>query len=144
MGKKKTRGDVLKSPVHRTREKEAFLVRKMSELIKEMAGRLLRKPEDVPSLATDQTTVLLASAAWNFASGYPNLRGQHRAALEQLDWEGAAPWAELLSSDTDQLIAGLVEYKRAHHPNDRRRIVAAGMTPAGNLRVEWVDEAMSS
>lgn len=139
-GKKKKRGGVFKFPVRHTREKQISQDRKRSEMVKEMALRLLKKPDAVPSLAAAETALLLASAAWNFACGEPGLRQQHREMLKKLDWGGATPWPELLSTDTDQLIAGLVEYKQAHYPNDRRRIVAAEMSPEGNVQVHWVEE----
>jgi hypothetical protein len=133
-------GAVLRFPVRRTREKQADRERKLSEIITEMALRLLKKPGALPSMAASETALLLASAAWNFASGEPGLRNQHRVMLKKFDSGGASPWAELLSGNTDQLIGELVEYKQAHYPNDRRRIVAAGMNPAGNVQVHWVEE----
>ena len=140
MGKKRKRGDVLRFPVRRTREKRSDQDRKLSEIVKEMALRLLKKPDAVPSLVVAETALLLASAAWNFACGDPGLRQQHRDMLKKFDRGGATPWPELLSTDTDRLIAGLVEYKQANCPNDRRRIVAAEMSSEGNVRVHWVEE----
>jgi len=32
----------------------------------------------------------------------------------------------------------LVEYKKAHFPDDRRRILACGGTDHGTIRVEWL------
>jgi len=140
VGKKRKHGGVLKFPVRRTREKQADRERRLSEIIKEMALRLLKKPDAVPSMAAAETALLLASAAWNSASGEPGLRNHHREMLKKFDWGGASPWAELRSSDTDWLIVELVEYKQAHYPNDRRRIVAAGMSPEGKIQVQWVEE----
>lgn len=140
MGKKRKRGDVLRFPVRRTREKQTGQDRKLSEIVKEMALRLLKKPDAVPSPAAAETALLLASAAWNAALGDPGLRQQHRDMLKKFDWGGATPWPELVSTDTDRLIAGLVEYRQAHCPHDRRRIVAAEMSSEGNVRVHWVEE----
>jgi hypothetical protein len=45
-----------------------------------------------------------------------------------------------VSTDTDRLVAALIEYKQAHDPNDRRLIVGAGMSPTGNVQVHWLGE----
>jgi len=39
------------------------------------------------------------------------------------------------------MIDELVEYKKAHFPDDRRRILTCGGTPHGTLRVEWLPPA---
>jgi 1,6-anhydro-N-acetylmuramate kinase len=39
------------------------------------------------------------------------------------------------------MIDELVEYKKAHYPNDRRRTVICGGTPHGTIRVEWLPPA---
>ncbi|MBI5545556.1 MAG: hypothetical protein HY901_16850 [Deltaproteobacteria bacterium] len=82
--------------------------RKLSEVIKELGLRLLKRPDDAASLPAVQTAILLASAAWNDALGDPALRNRHKEAFKTID----PPWSELTSTDTDQLIAGLVEYKQ--------------------------------
>ena len=140
MGKKRKRGDVLRFPVRRTREKQTDQDRKLSEIIKEMGLRLFKEPEAAASLPAVETAILLASAAWNAALGDHGLRDQHREMLKKLDWGGRQPWPELVSTDTDCLIAGLIEYKQARHPDDRRRIVAAETRSDGNVRVHWVEE----
>lgn len=132
---KNMRSDVVKFPVRRSRAPN----RKLSEIIKEMALRIYKGPGDAASLPAVETAILLASAAWNVALGDPGLRNQHKEMLKKFDWGGASPWGELLSTDTDQLIAGLVEFKKMHYSNDRRRIVAAETSPDGNVRVHWVD-----
>ncbi len=38
-------------------------------------------------------------------------------------------------------ILDLVEYKKAHYPDDRRRILTCGGTPHGTIRVEWLPAA---
>ena len=139
-GRRKQTSQVLQLPVHRSQGTHGNQERKLSEIVKEMALRVLQNPDAIPSATAAEAALLLASAAWSFASGDPTLRDQHRKLLEKLDRSGATPWAELRSSDTDQLIAGLVEYKQQHYPNDRRRIVAAEMSADGNVRVHWVEQ----
>ena len=90
-----------------------------------MGLRLFKEPEAAASLPAIQAAILLSSAAWNAALGDHGPRNQHREMLEKFDWGGRQPWPELVSTDTDCLIAGLIEYKQARHPADRRRIVAA-------------------
>jgi hypothetical protein len=79
------------------------------------------------------------ASAWNAALGDHGLRDQHRAMLKKLDRGGRQLWPELVSTDTDGLIAGLIEYKQARHPDDRRRIVAIETRSDGNVRVHWVE-----
>jgi len=141
VGKKK-RGEVVRLAVRRTREKPADPDRKLSEIIKEMGLRLFKEPEAAASLPAFQAAILLSSAAWNAALGDHGLRNQHREMLEKFDWGGRQPWPELVSTDTDRLIAGLVEYKLVRYPNDRRRIVAAGTRSDGNVRVHWVEDKL--
>ncbi|MBL9107464.1 MAG: hypothetical protein JNL82_41645 [Myxococcales bacterium] len=113
--------------------------RKLSDLLKELALRLLKNPDAVPSMAAVEAALLLAVAAWNDASGDPGVRRRHLEMLTKYDWSDRSPWPELQSTDTEQLIAGLVEYKQAHYPDDRRRIAAAfGMTPDGTIQVQWI------
>lgn len=140
MGQKKKRGDVRGVPVRRTREKQTDQDRTLSEIIKEMGLRLFKEPEAAVSLPAVETVILLASAAWNAALGDQGLRDQHREMLKKLDRGGRQPWPELVSTDTDGLIAGLIEYKQACHPDDRRRIAATETRSDGNVRVHWVEE----
>jgi hypothetical protein len=39
------------------------------------------------------------------------------------------------------MIDGLVEYKKAHYPDDWRRILTCGGTTQGTIRVEWLPPA---
>lgn len=132
---KKRRSDIVKFPVRRSRAPD----RKLSEIIEEMAVRLYKGPGNAASLPALRTAILLASAAWNAALGDPGLRNQHNDQIKEFDWRGASPWAELLSSDTDQLIDGLVEFKNTHYPNDRRHIAAVETSSSGNVRVHWFE-----
>ena len=101
-----------------------------------MALRLLKKPDDIPSAAA--AALLLASAAWNSAVGDNGLRDRHREMLKRLAWNRGEPRAELVSRDSARLIDELFEYKRAHFPDDGRRIITVGMSPGGNVQVQWV------
>ena len=139
-GKKKKPSNVQKLPVRRSRGTQDNKEQKLSEIIKEMALRLLKAPDDIPSAPASEAVLLLASAAWNVAVGDTLLRTQHREVMEGIDWRGVKPWVELRSDDTDELIAELVDHKRERYPNDSRRIVATEMSPEGNVRVHWVEQ----
>ena len=128
-------------PVRGTRrKKKTGPDRKLSDIVKEMGFRLLEKPEAPVSFVALRTVILLASAAWNAALGAPGVRERHREMLAKLDGEGRGAWPELVSGDTDLLIAGLVEFKKVHYPNDRRRIVEAEASADGSVRIHWVEE----
>ncbi|MEE9383009.1 MAG: hypothetical protein V3V08_06295 [Nannocystaceae bacterium] len=137
--KKRRPGKVLKLPTRGGRAPPRAPERKLSEIIKEMALRLLENPDAIPSEPAAVAALMLAGAAWNSAIGDDVMRDKHRDLLDQIDWEDVAPWAELGSADTDQHIAELADYKRQHYPEDRRRIAATEMTPEGEVRVHWTE-----
>jgi len=140
VGKKKKRGDVVTFPVGRAQPAQQQAAdRKLSELIKELALRLLKRPEAASSLPAVEATILLASAAWNAALGDSVLRDQHRDLLKKFEWGAATPGPEMVSTDTEQMIATLIKYKRAHYPNDQRIVKAVETSPDGNVRVHWME-----
>lgn len=137
--KKRSSSKVTKLPARRTSSSKRNVDGKLSEIIKQMAQRLLKDPEAGSSEPATMAVLILASAAWNCAIGDNLMREKHRELIDQIDWQGVTPWEELRSSDTEQLIAELVDYKREHYPNDLRRVVATEMTPEGNVRVHWTE-----
>jgi hypothetical protein len=48
--------------------------------------------------------------------------------------------AAFVSSDVNAMIDELIQYKKVHYPDDRRRILTCGI-PEGKLRVEWMNPA---
>jgi hypothetical protein len=131
--------EVAKLAVRQTSSSEKTADRKLSEIMKEMALRLLKDPEPGASEPAMIAGLLLAGAAWNSAIGDDAVRDKHRELVEQIEWGYVTPWVELRSDDTEQLIAELVDYKREHYPNDLRRIVATELSPEGNIRVHWTE-----
>ena len=115
-------------------------VRKLSEIMKEMAETLLRNPDAVPSSEAAHVALFFANVAWNESVGLDHPRGGYRNAWEAMAAENPALWGELKSRDTDALIDELVRYKQAHYPDDRRRILTCGI-PEGKVRVEWLNPA---
>jgi len=138
-GRKQKSGKVTRLPVRKARSPTSDQEQKLSEIIKEMASLILRDPDAIPSEPAAVATLMLAGAAWNSAVGDTVMLDQHRKLVEQIDWSGVTPWAELRSDDTDKLIAELVDHKRERYPSDLRRIVATEMTPEGDVRVHWTE-----
>jgi hypothetical protein len=114
--------------------------RKMSEILKEMAEILLRAPRKVPSSEAAHVALFFANLAWNEAVGLDHPRESYRSAWETIEAENPELWNELKSNDIDAMIDELVQYKKAHYPDDRRRILTCGI-PDGKVRVEWLPAA---
>jgi hypothetical protein len=114
--------------------------RKLSEVLKEMAGTLLRDPGAVPPSEAAHVALLFATVAWNESVGLGHAREGYRNVWETIKAENPALWDEFKSSDIDALIDELTRYKQAHYPDDRRRILTCGI-PDGKVRVEWLNPA---
>jgi hypothetical protein len=113
--------------------------RKLSEIMKEMAETLLRNPSAEPSSEAAHVALMFANVAWNECVGMDHAREGYRSAWENIEAHNPALWNELTSNDIDAMIDGLVEYKKAHYPDDRRRILVCGMVESGNVHVEWLN-----
>ncbi len=124
-------------PVHRMPSSDMGSDRRLSDIIKEMALRLLKEPDAAASEPATVAILMLAGAAWNSAIGDNDARDRHRLLVSRIEWAGTSPWSELRSADTERLIDELVAYKREHYPDDLRHIVAAELSPEGNVRVHW-------
>jgi hypothetical protein len=140
VSKRRKNGNVVKFPVRRVGITAVDPGRKLSDILKEMALRLLKRPGAIHLRPTIETALLLAAAAWNSALGHTALRDRYRDILAKIDWDGAKPWAELRSADSEQLVEELVEYKRAHYPGDRRLIVGVGLNSEDQIQVQWEDQ----
>ena len=62
---------------------------------------------------------------------------QYRALLKEFAESNPDFAEDLISDDFEALIDKMRAYKRASHPTDRRVIMACGITPKGNVHVEW-------
>ena len=140
MSKRRKNGNVVKFPVRRAGATAVDPGRKLSDILKQMALRLVKSPDAVHLRPTIETALLLATAAWNSALGHTALRNRYRDILAKIDWDGAVPWAELRSADGEQLVAELIEYKRAHYPGDRRLILGVGLSPEDQIQVQWENQ----
>jgi hypothetical protein len=114
--------------------------RKMSEIMKEMAQRVLRHPRKVPSMEAAHVAVFFANAAWNESVGLGGSREGYRHVWETVEAENPELWNEFKSNDINGMIDELVEYKEAHYPNDQRRILSCGIDQS-SVRVEWIAAA---
>jgi hypothetical protein len=114
--------------------------RKLSEIMKEMSETLLRKPTGEPSSEAAHVALLFANVAWNECIGMDHARDGYRNVWETIESENPALWNEFKSNDIDAMIDELVRYKKAHYPDDQRRILVCGMVP-GKVHVEWLNPA---
>src|SRR4051812_41944094 len=96
--------------------------RKMSEILKEMAESQLRDPSAVPSSEAMEAVLLLANVAWNKSLGIDASVEDYRPILRQFESEHPGFWEELRSRDAEAMVDDLIRYKKAHHPDDGRRI----------------------
>ena len=114
--------------------------RKLSEIIKEMAERLMRSPRRIPSSEAAHVALLFANVAWNESVGLVHARDGYRKVWETIEADNPELWNEFKSNDINALIDELVQYKQTHYPDDRRRILSCGI-PDGKVRVEWLNPA---
>jgi hypothetical protein len=115
-------------------------LRKMSEILKEMAQRLLRHPHKVPSSEAAHVALFFANAAWNESVGLGAERDRYRNVWQTIEAESPTLWNEFKSNDINAMIDELVQYKMTHYPDDQRRILTCGI-PGENVRVEWLPAA---
>jgi len=115
--------------------------RKMSDIMKEMMEQLLRDPQAVPSSEASHVALFFANVAWNECLGLGGEREGNRNVWQTIEAEKPDLWDELKTRDIEAMIDELVEYKKAHFPDDRRRILTCGGTPHGTIRVEWLPPA---
>ena len=118
----------------------AILPRKMSEILMEMAEILLRHPRKVPSSEAAHVALFFANVAWNESVGLAHAREGYRKVWETIEAENPELWNEFRSNDVNGMIDELVRHKKAHYPDDRRRILTCGI-PDGKIRVEWLNAA---
>ena len=114
--------------------------RKMSEVMKEMAERLLLNPDADHSSEAMHVALFFANVAWNESVGLDHAREGYRKVWETIEAENPELWNEFKSNDINAMIDEIVQYKKTHYPDDRRRILTCGI-PNGNIRVEWLPPA---
>ena len=115
--------------------------RKMSEIMQAMAERLVRDPAGSPSSEAVHVALFFANVAWNECVGLDGAREGYRNVWESIEANNPELWNELKSNDIDGMIDELIQYKKAHYPDDQRRILVCGGTPEGKIHVEWLAPA---
>lgn len=114
--------------------------RKLSDILKEMAETIMRDPRKVPSSEAAHVALFFANAAWNECVGLDGAREGYRNVWETIEAENPALWNEFTSNDINGMIDELIKYKKAHFPDDHRRILTCGI-PDNTVRVEWLPPA---
>jgi hypothetical protein len=123
------------------KRKKASQTGKMSDIMKEMSERLLLNPEAAHSSEAVHVALFFANLAWNECVGLGAERERTKNIWQAIEAENPKLWDELKSRDIDGMVDELVEYKKAHYPNDQRRILACGGTDHSTIRVEWLPPA---
>ena len=113
----------------------------MSEILKEMSETLLRNPDKIPSSKAAHVALFFATAAWNESvGGTYSCSGGLPARMDKIETDNPALWNELKSSDVSRMIDELIDHKKSHYPNDRRRILVGGILD-GKIHVQWLPPA---
>lgn len=112
--------------------------KKLSEIMIEMGKSILKNPDGIPSSEAAHAVLFLANVAWNTELGknIPSKLGL-QTAIDEFEGANKKFWSELKSTDTDELILGLRQFKKDYYPNDTRVIVRCGTNQRGNIQVEW-------
>ena len=115
--------------------------RKLSDIMKEVMERLLRDPAGGSVVRGFPRRPVSRQRGMERVVGVDGERDACHTVWQQIEAEKPDLWDELKSRDIDGMIDELVEYKKAHYPDDRRRILICGGTPHGTIRVEWLPPA---
>jgi len=112
------------------------MIKKMSEIILEMAIMLLKDPVN-PSSEAAHAALLFAHAAWNKANGTKDISyGWYRKVLKEFEHSNPDLWGEFKVIVHGKIIKSLIAYKNEYYPGDSRIIYICGMRK-GNVHVEW-------
>lgn len=114
--------------------------RKMSDIMLEMLGVVLKDPEAETSTAAAQVGLMTANLAWNESIGAISGRKQLKDLIRSIEAEEPELWRELKFKNSDVLIDVLLDYKKKHFPDDHRRIIVCGIID-DKIRVEWLKPA---
>jgi hypothetical protein len=123
------------------KRKQAEHSRKMSDIMKEMSEQLFRDPDVAHTPEALHVALFFANLAWNECVGLGAEREHTKNVWQAIEAENPKLWDELKSKDIDAMVDELVEYKKAHFPDDQRRILLCGGTPHSTIHVEWLPPA---
>ena len=105
-----------------------------------MSASVLRKGHKIPSPEAAHVTLFFTTAAWNESVGLTHAREGYRHVWEKTETDNPALWNELKSSDVSRMIDELIDHKKSHYPNDRRRILVGGILD-DKIHVQWLPPA---
>jgi hypothetical protein len=114
-------------------------MRKMSEIMIELATEIMAKPVERTSNEGCHAALMLASVAWNRAIDRTQAQsqGNYMSALAVFERGNPRVRDELISHDYEEMIDRLYRAKLERYPSDNRFITVCGTTPSGNVHVEW-------
>ena len=96
-------------------------------------------PQGAVSTEAAHAALLLAHVGWNreIDPDSAPTREQYQTLLKEFAESKPDFAEELKSDDFDALITEMQSYKRSRYSTDTRLIMACGITPKGNVHVEW-------
>lgn len=114
-------------------------LKKLSEIMIEMAKQLLKMPNKIPSSESAHVALLLASVAWNreVMGGDFQSNKEYGYAIKDMEKHNPNLWNELVSLDCETMISHLRNYKRQNYLYDTRKITSCGTNERGNIQVTW-------
>ena len=98
---------------------------------------MIRNPKAAHSSEAVHVALFFANLAWNecVGLGAEGADQEHLAVHRSREPETLG---RIEVEDIDGMVDELVEYKKAHFPDDQRRILACGGTDHSTIRVEWL------
>ena len=108
---------------------------KLSQILKEMAQRLLVDPDRRPSSEAASAALLLSSAVWNMAVEQKYDIALCKTAIREFEQSNPTFWDELKSKKWQKTILRLAEYKKERYPDDNRIIIGCAVME-DKIRVE--------
>jgi hypothetical protein len=116
---------------------QMITLRKMSEIMKEIALLSFKNPQVPPSSEAAHASLLFAQVAWNRALGHD--MQDYKALLKVFLRSNPNLWSELRSHDAEELIEIMREAREHRYSSDLRVVLVCGMRE-GNVHVEWCEE----
>jgi hypothetical protein len=109
---------------------------KMSDIFKEMAMTVLKKPNSIPSSEAAHAALLLSHVAWNRSIGQVFNHNDCESLLREFEKSRPKFWTELKTRNWEALVDDLISYKKQHYPTDNRIVVVCGMRE-DNIHIDW-------
>lgn len=111
--------------------------RKLSDIFIEIAIQGLKNPKFGHSEVM-HPLMMLAHIAWQRETSDPNyMKGKYEKEFRVFNFSEKKLETELISTDWDEILLRMQEYKRLRFFDDNRIVTLCGFTPHGTLRVEW-------